>query len=222
MWHALRTELAYSRSYLLGGLGLALGVAALITGIFQSLGDQSPPSHAVAGIRGMFMIMAPLIVGFIVQAYRAEERRSRLLLAGPLTPRQAAAVSVILPVILGVVGVLAAGLLTSAEALITGRFSFESVQIVGQVGSMLFFGLMIGLLIQEATAAHRERRLRAATGAWVCLGVAAVIALTPTVTAVLVQGPRSYQGMHLGNMIAAVITMAIAFALASGRTDFTH
>ena len=66
MWHALRAELAYSRSWLFGGLGLAIGVVIIVSLVFFAVGGDGPPSHAAAGIRGMFMIMAPMIVGFIV------------------------------------------------------------------------------------------------------------------------------------------------------------
>ena len=66
MWQALRAELAYSRSYLLGGLGLAAGVAVMVSVVFYAVGEEGPPPHAAAGIRGMFLIMAPMIVGFIM------------------------------------------------------------------------------------------------------------------------------------------------------------
>jgi len=166
MWHALRAELAYFRPWLIGGMGLALGVVIIVSVVFFAVGDDGPPGHAAAGIRGMFLIMAPMIVGFIIQTLRSEERRTRLLLAGPLTPRQLAGVMVLLPVILFAIGVLAAALVISADALVTGKLALESLHIVGYVGGMLFMGTMIGLLVQEATAAHRQRRLLAAAAGW--------------------------------------------------------
>jgi len=84
VWHALRAELAYSRPFLLGGLGIAAGVVVILSVVFLAVGDDGPPSHSAAGIRGMFLIMAPMIVGFIAQTFRSEERRARLLLSGPL------------------------------------------------------------------------------------------------------------------------------------------
>ena len=85
MWHALRAELAYAQSYLFGGLGIAVGVVALVSGVFYAVGEDGPPAHAAAAIRGLLLIIAPMVVCFVVQAYRSEEHRARLLLAGPLT-----------------------------------------------------------------------------------------------------------------------------------------
>jgi hypothetical protein len=211
MLHALRAELAYFRPWLLGGMGLAAGVVIIVSVVFFAVGDDGPPSHAAAGIRGMFLIMAPMIVGFIIQTLRSEERRTRLLLAGPLTPRQLAGVMVLLPVILFAIGVLAAALVISADALVTGKLAPESLHIVGYVGGMLFMGTMIGLLVQEATAAHRQRRLLAAAAGWASF-----------VVAMLFLAALTAPSLHLGNLIVALATMVATVAMYTGRTDFTR
>ena len=66
MWHALRAELAYFRPWLLGALGIAVAVSTLVSVLIQIDGDA--PDFATVGIRSMFLIMAPMIVGFIVLA----------------------------------------------------------------------------------------------------------------------------------------------------------
>ena len=222
MWHALRAELAYSRPYLLGGLGLAAGVVVIVSVVFYAVGDDGPPSHAATGIRGMFLIMAPVIVGFIAQAFRSEERRARLLLSGPLTPRQIAGSMVLLPVVLLAIGVVAAALVIGVESLVTGRLALESLHIVGYVGGMLFMGTMIGLLVQEAAAAHRQRRRRAAAAGWVSFAVAMLLLAALTAAAVFLQGPMSWPGLHLGNLVVALATGVASVALYAGRTDFTR
>ena len=222
MWHALRAELAYSRPWLIGGMGLAVGVVIIVSLVFYAVGDDGPPSHVAAGLRGMFLIMAPMIVGFIAQSYRSDERRARLLLAGPLTPRQIAAASVILPVILFAMGVVAAALVIGVDTLITGKLAFEALHIVGYVGGMMFMGMMIGLLAQEATAAHRQRRPRAAAAAWACFVVAMLFLAALIVAVVFLQGPMSWPSLHLGNLIVAVVAMLATVALYGGRTDFTR
>jgi len=222
MWNALRTEIAYNRPWLLGGLGLAVGVVIIVSVVFFAVGEEGPPSHAAAGIRGMFLFMAPLIVGFIIQTYRSEERRARLLLAGPLTPRQLAGVNVLLPIFLFGIGVLASGLMLGIEFLVTGNLALESLHIVGYVGGLIFMGLMIGLVAIEATAAHRQRRLRAATAGWAGLVVGVLLLAALTSAVVFIQGPWSWPVLHLGNLIVAVTAMVITVRLYSGRTDFTR
>jgi hypothetical protein len=222
MWHALRAELAYSRPYLLGGLGIAVGVVFIVSLVFFAVGDDGPPSHVTAGIRGMFLIMAPVVVGSIVQALRSEERRARLLMAGPLTPRQLAGVTVLLPVVLLGIGILGAGLVLGAGFLVTGKVDPKSVHIVGYVGGMIFMTQMMGLLGQEATAAHRQRRVRVAAAGWTGFALALLLLAALTAMVIAFQGPLSWPSLHLGNLIVAVIAMAATVAMYSGRTDFTR
>jgi hypothetical protein len=221
MWRALMLELDYFRSWLAGALGLAAGVVVLVSSIFWAVGDEGPPSHAAAGIRGMFLMMAPVILGFVIQAMRNEERRSRLLIAAPLTPRDLAWVAVLIPTVLFVAGLLGASLMLSIERIVTGSLALESVQIVGFVGGMLFMGTMIGLLIQESVAAHRQGRSRAALAGWVVLAAAILLLTSVQATSVVFQGPATWPVLHFGNLVAAVAAMAATVRISSGRTDFT-
>ena len=220
MWHTLRAELAYSRPYLLGGLGLAAGVVLIVSVVFQLVGEDGPPGPAAAGIRGMFLMMAPLVVGFIAQAYRSEERRARLLLAGPLTPRQIAAATVLLPVVLFGLGVLVAGLGMAAVALLSGKLELESLSLVGFVGGQLFAYVQIGILVQEATAAHRQRRSRAAAAVWA--GFAAAVLLLAVLYLGLAQGFLGWGHLILGHLAVALAAMVASVTLYAGRTDFTR
>jgi hypothetical protein len=218
MWHALRAELAYLRPWLLGGLGIASGVAILVSVVLPAVGDDGLPSHKAAGLRGMFLIMAPMVVSFIVQAYRSKERRPRLLLAGPLTPRQIAAATVLLPVILFGIGVLAAGLMIGADFLVTGKLELESLNTVGFVGGQLFVYVQLGLLAQEATAARGQRRLRGAAAGWAGF----VVAVLLLQYLALAQEFLTWIHLILGNLIVAVTAMVASVALYAGRTDFTR
>ena len=222
MWHALRAELAYYRSYLLGGLGLALGVVALVSVIFYAVGDDGPPSHAAAGIRGMFLMMAPLVVGFVAQGLRDEERRERLLLAAPLTPGQIAGAGVLMSVVLLAAGVLGAGLVLAVGALATGRLETESLNIVFYVGGIMFAILQIIPLVQEAVAARGQGRARAAALGWAGLALAVVLFALPTAAALAFQGPHTWPIMHLGNLLVALTAMVAGVALYTGRNDFTR
>jgi len=101
-----------------------------------------------------------------------EERRSRLLLAGPLTPRQLAGVTVLLPACLVGLAALAALLKFGLLTLVTGKLELANLGFVGAfTGGFLGYAQM-GPLAQEATAARRQRRGRAVpSSAGRCLSV---------------------------------------------------
>lgn len=222
MWRTLKAELEYCRTWVAGGLAVALGVVILVSAIFAAVGDDGPPAESAAGIRAMFLVMAPLLVGFIVQAYRAEERRGRLLLAAPLTPRQVAGAMVLLPVVLLSVGVLAGALALGVESALTGHPIGDALNLAGYVGGLLFMMLMVGLLVQEATAAHRQGRRRAAWTAWAAFGLGVALLAALSTAALVFQSPLSWPSLHLGNFVAAAAAGAASVVLYAGRTDFTR
>jgi hypothetical protein len=222
MWRALKAELDYFRPWLLGALGIAIGVSSLVSGIFWAVGDEGPPSHAAAGIRSMFLIMAPVILGFVIQAMRNEERRARLLMATPMTPRQLAWIAVLIPTILFVVGIVGAIVMLTVGRLVTGSLALESIHIVGFVGGMVFLGTMIGLLIQESVAAYRQGRSRAAGGGWAVFGVAALAFAAMQTAAAVFQGPATWPLLHVANLVSAGAVMLTTVKISSGRTDFTR
>ena len=214
MWHALRAELVYSRPFLLGGLGIAAAVVVFISVVFQLVGD-GPPSHVAAGLRGFFLIIAGMVVSFIALSYRWEERRSRLLLSGPLTPRQLAGIVVLLPACLVGLAALAALLKFGLFALVTGNFDLANLGFIGAfTGEFLAYAQM-GPLVQEATAARRQRRGRAAFA-----GGAVFVGAIPLLAASWFSF-TSIHG-HLGQLIAAMTVMVASTALYAGRTDFTR
>jgi len=220
MWQALRAELAYSRPYLLGGLGLAVGVVLIVSVVFFVVGEDGPPSFAAAGIRGLFLVMAPMIVAFIAQGFRSEERRTRLLLAASLTPRQIGFAEALLPVVLFGIGILAAGLMLGAGYLLAGNLELETMNMVGFVGGQLFAYTQIGLLVQEAAAARGQRRLRASTAGWTVLVV--MIVLLAAMYLALAQQTLTWSHLLLGQLIIAAIAMVATVTLFQGRTDFTR
>ena len=207
MWHALKAELAYSRRWLLGGFGIAVANAVLVSVIFGLVGDKGPPTFVATGLRGMFLIMAPLVVSFTVQSFRIEERRARLLLSGSLTPRQIAGVMALLPTVLFAIGALAATLVIAAELSVTGRLELEALHIVGYVGGLIYMMTMMGLLLQESVAAVRQRRRPAAAAGWAGFVTAVLLLVALSSLAVLRQGPMAWMSLHLGNLIVAAVTL---------------
>ena len=212
MLHALRTDLAYFRPWLLGGLGIAAGVAAMLTVLMQlPTVDADPPSWVPA----FFFIIAGMVVAFIAQSYRSEERRARLLLAGPLTPRQLAGVMVLLPACLVGLGALAGGLWLGVTSLITGPLEPAALPTLGVFTVQFLAYAQMGPLAQEATAARRQRRGRAAIAGWTVF-VGAIFFL---VASQFVLG--SIYGL-LWQLVVVVTAMVVSAALYQGRTDFTR
>jgi hypothetical protein len=215
MWHALRAELDYFRMWLLGAWSIAFAVALLLNLLVLFGAGDGPPSIVAAGLPGMFMVIAAMVVGFIAQGMRSEERRARLLLAGPLTPRQLGWVMVLIPAILVTLGVLAGGLLIGVVSLVTGRFDLQSVGIVGGVAAQLFAIAQMGPLAQESTAARRQQRTRAALFGW-ALFAASILFLAAAQWYL-----KSIAGL-LGQVALAAAAMIAAATLYAGRTDFTR
>ncbi len=220
MWQALRAEFAYLRPWLLGGLGIAFAVMALVSVIFATLGG--PPAFAASAIRAMYPLGACMIVAFIVQAYHKDERRALLLLAGPVTPRQLATISVLIPLALGVCGMLAATLTLSIDAAITGSAAFERLHLVGYLGGQLILYNLIGLLIHEAVVSARQRRRAAAVAGWTTLIAGALLVTLLTIAASSRQGPLSWPILHAANLFVAAVAIVVTVRLYTGRSDFTR
>ena len=212
MWHALRAELAYFLPWLLGGLAIAVGVGGLLTAIIWFV----PEADGVPGfLPEMFLIIAGMVVSFIALSYRWEERRSRLLLSGPLTPRQLAGIVVLLPVCLVGLAALAALLKFGLFALVTGNFDLANLGFIGAfTGEFLAYALM-GPLVQEATAARRQQRGRAAILGWAVFVGAVLVLAASTLFRNSIQG-------YLALLMVVVSTMSVAAWLYEGRTDFTR
>ena len=212
MWHALRAELAYFRPWLLGGLGIAAGVV-VIMGLLLRFVDEGdgPPSFVLA----MFPIIAGMVVSFIAQSYRVEERRARLLLAGPLTPRQLAWVTVLLPLCFVGLSVLATPFLIALGGLIAGKLESASLRVTGGFAVQFWAYAQLGPLAQESSAARRQQRFSAAILGWaVFVGVILVSAASQFFL-------HSLEG-HLGQITAVAAAMGVAAVLYQGRTDFTR
>jgi hypothetical protein len=212
MWRALKSELVYFWPWLLGGLGIAAFVVVLLSVLVRFLEEgDGPPTFVIA----MFPIIAGMVVSFIAQSYRVEERRARLLLSGPLTPRQLAGVTVLLPACFVGLGVLAAVPMIGLATLITGKFELSSLPVVAGFAGQFWAYAQLGPLAQESTAARRQQRSTAGIAGWaVFVGAILVLAASQFFM-------HSIYG-HLGVAMAAVAAMGVAAALYQYRTDFTR
>ena len=212
MWRALKAELVYFWPWLLGGLGIAASVVVLLSVLVRFLEEgDGPPTFVIA----MFPIIAGMVVSFIAQSYRVEERRARLLLSGPLTPRQLAGVTVFLPVCFVGLGVLAAVPLIGLATLITGKFELSALPVVAGFAGQFWAYAQLGPLAQESTAARRQQRSTAAIAGWAVFVVAILVLAASQFFMHSIYG-------HLGVAMAAAAAMGVAAALYQYRTDFTR
>ncbi len=221
MWRVLRAELSYSRPWLLGAFGIAVGVAILITLIFRVVDDAEAIRNAV-GLRAMFVIMGPLIVCFIVQGYRSEERRARLLLAGPMTPRQMALVNTLLPVAFCLVGLAAGSVSIGLDLVLDTGVSSSTLYLAGYVGSLLFMMAFLGLLVQESVAAYRQQRRAGAGVGWTIFVLAVLVQAGLSAVSVITQGQLGWPELFGGNLVIAAAASSASVILHSRRTDFTR
>ena len=212
MWRALKAELVYFWPWLLGGFGIAAFVVILLSVLVRFLEEgQGPPSFVIA----IFPIIAGMVVSFVSQGYRVEERRARLLLAGPLTPRHLAGVTVLLPVIFVALGVLAAVPMIGLAMLITGKFEPPDLRMVSGFAGQFWAYAQLGPLAQESTAARRQRRSSATIAGWAVFVGAILVLATCQFFMHALWG-------HLGVASAAVAALVVAALLYQRRTDFTR
>jgi hypothetical protein len=212
MWRALKAELVYFLPWLLGGLGIAAFVVVVLSVLVRFLEEgDGPPMFVVT----MFPFIAGMVVAFVAQGYRSEERRARMLLAGPLTPRQLAGVTVLLPVCFIALGALAAAPMIWLATLITGKFQASDLRIAAGFAGQFWAYAQLGPLAQESTAARRQRRSGAAITGWGMFVIAILVLAASQFVMHLMIG-------HLGVVVAIIAAMAVAAALYVGRTDFTR
>jgi len=212
MWHALKAELVYFRIWLLGALGIATGVSLLMLAIKFFVDD----AEGIPGfLNSMFLLIAGMVVSFIVQSYRWEERRPRLLLAGTLTPRQLAGVAVLLPPCFMSAGALAGVIMIGLTALITGNLALSDLQMTAVFGVEFWAYAQMGPLVQEAVAARRQGRGWAAIVGWMVFAISILLLAVGMFFRHLIQA-------NLGQMLAIFMAMVVAAVLYQGRTDFTR
>ena len=213
MWHALKAELAYFLPWLLGGFGIAAGIGVLLHVLLHFFGEgETVPSFLPA----MFPILAGMVVSFVAQAYRFEERRVRLLLKGPLSPRQLGWVTALLPVFLVGAGTVVAAIVMTLSNLAGAEGDARTSRVLGVLAGQFLVYALLGTVIQEAVAAHLQGRGRSAIVAWV--GIVATAAFITTFYW-LESHPLLYVA---GYALVASTAMVGTVRLYAGRNDFTR
>jgi hypothetical protein len=212
MLHALRNELAYFRVWLLGGLGIAAFTVLLLSVIVRFFEDSDGPPFFVMTI---FPIIAGMVVSFIAQGQRVEEHRNRLLLAGPLSPRDLAGVTVLLPSCFVALSLVGAIPIFALASLIMSKFEITSLSMTAGFALQSLAIAQIGPLAQESTAARRQGRTVPSLIGWL---VFATIILFLAITQFFYHAIEGQVGL----ILAILVAMGVAATLFQGRTDFTR
>jgi hypothetical protein len=213
MWHALKAELAYFRPWMLWGFALAAGIVVLLHVLLHLFGEgETVPPFLPA----MFPILAGMVVSFVAQSYRFEERRVRLLLKGSLTPRQLGQVIVLLPICLVGAGILVATLVVILGNLASANPDAPTFRTLGVLGGQFLVYALLGTLIQEAVTAQLQDRRRSAVATWI-----GIVVTVPIITTFywLESRPALYIASYA--LVAAMIMIGTV-KLYEGRKDFTR
>jgi hypothetical protein len=214
MLRALKTELVYSGPWMLGGLAIASFVSILLIVLTAVVKD----SDGIPGfVVGMFPVIAGMVVAFIAQGYRSEERRARLLLSGPMTPTQLAVIMVVLPACLVGAGALYGLILVYAASLVVGSGALENATApsLGLFAVQFWAYAQMGPLAQESTAAHRQQRKAAALGGWAVFAGSILFLVAAQFTLETLFG-------RIGMFAVIGTAMVVAALLFTGRNDFTR
>lgn len=89
----------------------------------------------------------------------------------------------------------------------------------------MFMMVLMALVIQEAVAAYRQRRMRAELAGWAIFFAAILMLAALSIAAVMMpapEGPMTYNHFQLGNLVFALLAMWGSVALYERRTDFTR
>lgn len=212
MLHALKAELAYFRVWLIGAFSIAVGITVMLHFLKWLFDD----AEGVPGfVTNMFLLIACMVVSFVAQGMRSEERRARLLMAGPMTPTQAAGVLVLLPACLMGVGVILTAVKVGITALIAGGIDSESAMVTASFTGQFWATAQVGPLAQEATAARRQHRNWAGLFGWLAFA-GSILAL------IGLMWLRGAAAGLLGHLVVLGTVMAVTVALYRNRTDFTR
>jgi hypothetical protein len=214
MLRALKTELVYFGPWMLGGLAIASFVSILLIVLTVVVED----SDGVPGfVIGMFPVIAGMVVAFIAQSYRSEERRARLLLSGPMVPAQLAVIMAVLPACLVGAGALYGVALVAGASLIVGSGVFEhaTAPSLGLFAVQFWAYAQMGPLAQESTAAYRQQRGGAALGGWVVFVGSILFLIAAQFTLETLLG-------RIGLFAVIGTAVVVSAFLFAGRNDFTR
>lgn len=213
MWQLVSLTLRYYRRWLLSAWGLALAIAVTVQVLTWLNRDGEAPRLAFL-LAGLFLVVASMVVGIMIQVTEASEKRGRLLMALPVTRDQLALAQVVSPLAVLALGVIAGGAVTLVGTLFgpgTESRPFPlPLFIAGHTGFYMYFPTLM-----PAIDAHwKSGRRRAA------LGLAFLLVLGFSFLTFLQLGSVEIPGRHALTLLPLVLSAALSYHLLRRRRSF--
>ena len=213
MWQLVKVTLLYYRRWLLSAWALALAIAVTIQ-ILTWLNREGDAPRLAFLLAGLFLVIASMVVGIMIQVTECSEKRPRLLMTLPVTRDQLAIAQVLSPLAALALGVVAGGAVTLVGTLFGAGAESRPFPlplfIAGQTGFYMYFPTLM-----PAIDAHwKSGRRRAA------LGLVFLLVLGFSVLMFLQIGRVDIPGKHALSLLPLVLSAGLTYQLLRRRRSF--
>jgi ABC-type transport system involved in multi-copper enzyme maturation permease subunit len=213
VWQLVNLTLRYYRRWLVSAWAMAIAIAVMVR-ILTALnrGGREPGLAFLLG--GLFLVIASMIVGIMIQATESSEKRVRLLMTLPVRRDQLALAEVVAPLAVLALGVVAGGVVTLAGTLLTvptadSRFPLP-LFIAGQTGFYMYFPTLM-----PAIGAYWQRGRRREA-----LGIAFLLVLGFSFLTFLQLGSVEIPGKHALTLLPVALSAGLTYHLLRRRRNF--
>jgi ABC-type transport system involved in multi-copper enzyme maturation permease subunit len=214
VWHLVSVTLRYYRRWLVSAWAMALAIAVMVR-VLTSLNRGGEEQGLAFLLASLFLVVASMVVGIIVQATESSEKRARLLMTLPVTRGQLAGAQVLAPLAVLALGVVAGSAATLAGTLL-GVPTADSrpfplpLFIAGQTGFYMFFPTLM-----PAIGAYWQRGRRRAA-----LGIGFLLALGFSFLTFLQLGGAEIPGRSVLTLLPLVLNVGLTYWLLRHRRSF--
>ena len=214
MWQLVDLTLRYYRRWLAFAWGMALAIAVMVQ-ILTSLNRSGDAPRLAFLLAGLFLVLASMVVGIMIQATDSSEKRARLLMTLPVTRDQLALAQVLSPLAVLALGVVV-GSAASLAGTLLGAGAAESrpfplpLFIAGQTGFYMYFPTLI-----PAIGAYWQRGRRRAA-----LGIGFLLVLGFAFLTFLQLGSVEIPGKQALTLLPVVLSTGLTYQLLRRRRSF--
>ena len=213
MWQLVSLTLRYYRRWLVSAWGLALAIAVTVQILTWLNRDSEAPRLAFL-LAGLFLVIASMVVGIMIQVTETSEKRARLLMTLPVTRERFALSQVLAPLAVLALGVVAGGIATLVGTLAGAGAESRPFPlplfIAGQTGFYMYFPT----LMPEMGVYWNSGRRRGA------LGIAALLVLGFSFLTFLQIGSAEIPGKPWLTMLPLALNVGLTWQLLRRRRSF--
>jgi len=213
MWQLVSLTLRYYYRWLLSAWALALAIAVTVQILTWLNRDSGAPRLAFL-LGGLFLVVASMVVGIMMQVTEAAEKRPRLLMTLPVTRDQLALAQVLSPLAALALGVIAGGTVTLVGTLLGAGDESRPFPlplfIAGQTGFYMYFPT----LMPAIDALWKSGRRRAA------LGLTSLLVLGFSALMFLQVSGGAIPGKHALTLLPLVLSAALTYHVGRRRRSF--